>query len=748
MRKIIGLCIAVLAISGCSLGDVTEKGATCPPKDAEHEAGLGIIGGVECSETDCLVNDVDYTTNIQYGYCPVEFSQCGYDSAKDVYYCAKIACEEDEHIYEDECEPDTIRHCGSHEHDCKQLSGWKSGKCEDKQCVAEKCVEGYEVFKGKCKAQKINCEEGEHYYSEGSKCEKNTLENCGSHGNDCANLSGWDDGVCSTDGGCIAIACTTGYELKNGKCEALTGCPENQHLYSGACEEDSLENCGSHGTDCSKLSGWQSGNCVDGKCVPSACETGYALNNGKCEALTECPDDQHLFAGNCEPNDLENCGSHGTDCSKLSGWKAGDCTQGNCIPSECDAGYELRDSKCEALVDCPTDQHLYAGSCEPDSIQNCGAHANDCTLVAGWGGGECVRGNCSASACLTGYELRGDKCEALTECPPGQHLYSGSCEPDSLSHCGVHGNDCTSIDGWKSGNCENMKCVPTACKNGYCLDGNTCVNGKANDNACGILGGACVVCGQNKTCSSGQCTVTGCETGEHVYEGICEKDTISNCGSHGRECKIANAATDGVKCESTQCKLYNCKSGYHVYDNTCELDTTEHCGSHEKKCSIANASSQKCEGGQCKATTCDVYYHVWNGTCEYNDNDNCGAHGVGCSTSTVPGSSKVDKCLTGKCMALSCLSGYHRYDLGCEKNDNTNCGAHAKGCTTALIEHSESVQCSTSGVCELKNCKPYAKRVGETCKAICGTSDTYCPSDGGDMCCKRSSCTGQCIQAL
>ena len=165
MKRAICLLAAILAFSGCSLGEVKDKGDSCPPKSAGSGAKLGIIGGVDCSETDCVVKGVDYTENIQFGFCPMEFSECGYDSSKDVYYCAKIACEEDEHIYDDKCEPDSLDHCGSHENDCKQLSGWKSGQCENKQCIAKECLTGYEIFSGKCKAKTTDCEEGEHYYA-------------------------------------------------------------------------------------------------------------------------------------------------------------------------------------------------------------------------------------------------------------------------------------------------------------------------------------------------------------------------------------------------------------------------------------------------------------------------------------------------------------------------------------------------------------------------------------------------------
>ena len=623
MKKAICLLAAILAFSGCSLGEVKDKGADCPPKSANHDAKLGIIGGVECSETDCVGNDVDYTENIQFGYCPVEFSQCGYDSAKDVYYCAKIACEEDEHIYDDDCERDTLRHCGSHENDCKQLSGWKSGKCMDKQCVAEECVDGYEVFKGKCKAKSTDCEDGEHYYSEGSKCEKNTLENCGSHGNNCAELSGWKDGDCSSGGVCLAIDCDSGYELKSGKCVALTTCPEGQHLFNGTCEEDSLQHCGNHETDCTKVTGWGDGSCTNKKCSATACADEYVLNGDKCEARTNCPEGQHLYLGTCESDSIQNCGGHDKDCTSIAGWGGGDCIAGNCSAKACTTGYELNGDKCEALTECPSDQHIYAGSCEPDSIQNCGAHANDCTLIAGWGGGDCVAGNCSAKACTIGYKLNGDKCEALTECPSGQHLYSGTCEADSVAHCGVHGNDCSATLGWKSGNCVNMTCVPNSCKSGYCLNGGGCVEGEANNNACGISGSACKKCTGNDICKNGNCipNTLNCSGNQHVFENSCEPDDTDNCGSHGNKCS-GIAYANGYVCESKTCKPKACLGDYHVYQTICEPNSLTNCGSHDVSCSTLSvkfSSAVTCTNtkGVCRATGCKDGYtlNANNGTC-------------------------------------------------------------------------------------------------------------------------------------
>ena len=689
---------AILAFSGCSLGEVKDKGASCPPKNAEHETRLGIIGGVECSETDCVVDGADYTENIQFGYCPMEFSQCGYDSAKDVYYCAKIACNDDEHIYDDKCESDSVSSCGSHDNDCSQLSGWKSGKCDKRQCVAEECVNGYEVLNGKCEAKSTNCEEGEHYYSEAGECEKNTTENCGGHGNNCTELSGWKDGACSTQGICLAIACEPGYELKDGKCVALTGCSEGEHFYNGSCEPDSVIHCGSHGLDCTRIAGWVGGDCSEGKCIASECDKGYELKDDKCEARLSCPDHQHIFSGECEDDSVENCGNHGNACTAIAGWLEGVCESEVCRASACSSGYELDAGKCVALLKCPEGQHLHEGACEEDSLENCGNHDYACANVPGWVSGSCTEGKCVPDACSPGYELKIDQCEALTDCPDGQHLHGGVCEADSIEHCGKHGNNCSASTGWGSGKCVNSVCVPDKCAGNYCLSSDSqCVDGEGNRNACGVSGGACVACSKDKICVNGECQVNTCGNDEHIYNGSCEPDSLANCGGHEKNCDIENAVESA--CISGGCLPIKCKDGFHTHGVSCEEDSTNHCGVHDKKCALENASSHVCESGTCKATGCNGAYHVYNGACEKDDTNHCGNHDYKCSIANA--SSHV--CESKKCKAKACEGAYHVHNGECEPDDKDNCDGHGKKCSTTA-----NIPNATDYICESKKCKATA----------------------------------------
>ena len=682
MRKIIGLCIAVLAISGCSLGDVSEKGASCPPKNATHKATLGIIGGVDCTISSCDVNGSDYTENIQFGYCPVEFSQCGYDSGKDVYYCAKIACMEDEHIYDDACEADSVDHCGSHENDCRKRPGWGDGVCRSKECVASACSANYELQNADCVAHSMTCGTGEHFYTEGGVCEENTLEHCGSHTVDCSKLSGWNGGVCSTDGNCIATGCTSGYELREGKCEALTECPDGEHLYNGACEEDSLENCGKHDYMCAAVPGWLDGKCTMGKCFATSCTTGYELDDG---------------------------------------------------------------GQCKALIKCPDGQHIHEGECEPDSLENCGKHENDCRAVTGWKDGECTGGACAASACVSGYKLNVDKCEALTGCPTGQHIDADGtdCEPDSLEHCGKRGNDCSKSLGWGEGECTEGVCVPSKCGEGYCLKDGGCVDGEANNNACGITGEACQTCGENTGCSKGVCEPTQCERGQHVYQSKCEPDSTANCGAHDKKCNVEHAVEQD--CKDSGCVATKCMDGFHVYLVNCEADSVDHCGEHGNACALEHTKAHNCSNGECIATDCDAGYFINSKKkCQKYDINNCGGEGWLCHTGKVANSATVKCSFLGACQAATCSSGFYSWDGVCKPYDNNNCGGNGIACTTDKVPFSTVVNCSSGGVCQATLCKSgYKVSAGKCIVSGNGSCGSMFPC-GTDSCCEKPNCGGFC----
>ena len=376
-------------------------------------------------------------------------------------------------------------------------------------------------------------------------------------------------------------------------------CSGNEHRYNNACEANSLENCGSHGNDCSGIVGWKAGECNEGKCVVTECAENYVLKDGKCEASSpaECGKDEHAYDGNCEANSLENCGSHGNACSGIVGWKDGNCTEGKCVVTECAENYVLKGDKCEADVAdiaCAEGKHEYEGGCEADSTENCGSHGNACAAsTEGWKDGACTEGKCVATECAENYELKGDKCEAISsvECGKNEHENEGKCEADSLEHCGSHDNACASTEGWKDGACTEGKCVVTECAENYELKGDKCE----------------------------AITSVECGKDEHEHEGKCEADSLEHCGSYDNACASIKGWKEG-DCTEGKCVATKCTDDYHVYQKSCEANDEWNCGSHLKQCQksdVPNSTGAACNTsiGRCYATSCCYGYNLSGGLC-------------------------------------------------------------------------------------------------------------------------------------
>ena len=109
-----------------------------------------------------------------------------------------------------------------------------------------------------------------------------------------------------------------------------------------------------------------------------------------------------------------------------------------------------------------------------------------------------------------------------TKCRNTEHLFAGRCEPDDLNHCGTHTNDCTKISGWKSGNCIDKQCYASKCAAGYHLANLIDANGKKKaiceqdtHEACGSIN---TQCGADEICAQGVCT-NACQAGEVICRG-------------------------------------------------------------------------------------------------------------------------------------------------------------------------------------------------------------------------------------
>ncbi|MBQ9244061.1 MAG: hypothetical protein IJ165_12735 [Proteobacteria bacterium] len=408
-----------------------------------------------------------------------------------------------------------------------------------------------------------------------------------------------------------------------------------------------LENCGSCGKACEDWEACDGGQCVETK----ACDEGY-----------------HAYHGACEADELTHCGSHSNDCTALPGWAAGTCEAGGCVVSACSSEYALINGRCVFRLVCEGGRHQYEDTCEDNTVENCGAHGYGCHDLVGWEDGYCTeKGRCVPSVCKDGFELVDNQCVPISACPGGSHFYAGSCEPNTLEHCGVHDNDCSSMLAWQDGECtEDGKCLVSRCGQGYCVENLVCQDGSYNKNACGTDGNACIRCGEGMICKEGVCILSECDLGQHKSGESCVPDDMGNCGFEGHVCKSAHA-TD-MTCDKGECVVLSCEPGFHIYNNACEADTVDHCGAHGNACKsiVGDWASGSCVDRKCKPDTC-VGGHPHEMACERDTNENCGAHGKVCEVAHA-----TTSCEVGYCRVVRCDSGYYLSINGEECDDSVS----------------------------------------------------------------------------
>jgi hypothetical protein len=190
--------------------------------------------------------------------------------------------------------------------------------------------------------------------------------------------------------------------------------------------------------------------------------------NGCADALEpNCPPRQHLVDGECVPvNTPLDCPAETpVPCNgvcidpKTSDLYCGanaDCT--NFIA--CDPNAYCHDGICTAKQ-CPEGQHTAESGCEPDTLEHCGETAANCTALNGWNSGSCINGNCIADSCQEKFDLQNGQC---VEIPI----------TNEITDCGENHFDCTTLEGWFAGTCEDGQCILSQCQSGSHLYENTC----------------------------------------------------------------------------------------------------------------------------------------------------------------------------------------------------------------------------------------------------------------------------------
>ena len=404
-----------------------------------------------------------------------------------------------------------------------------------------------------------------------------------------------------------------------------------------------------------------------GLCEILKCKTGYYLNRNTNECIKNTP---------------ESCGDiygrHWENCMMISNVKDVSCTdEGLCKVESCESNYHPNSS---------------GTKCEADTNTRCGASGEICDGTKNF---ICLNGKC---ICKPGYTKCTDTCVDLNN----DKNHCNACDITCDYAC-VNGTCVCDVDSY-------MDFVNDGHRQGKCLP--------SDDENCGVKGKVCTTDDleisahvKNVACntSTSKCEATECNKGYHVYNGICERDNIDNCGEHDRVCN-KSVVSYGVAfvCEDGLCKATKCMNGYQVGNTEedsglCVPETSTVCGKHYKECQksdIEGSRTVACKSGRCQATSCQRGYHLVNGYCLEDGPQGCGSLGVICSKASVY-KSTATQCVDGKCVATECEENYHLYNGICELNTVENCSEHARVCS---IENSAERSC-TDGICRALSCK-------------------------------------------
>ena len=399
--------------------------------------------------------------------------------------------------------------------------------------------------------------------------------------------------------------CASDEYCSDGVCEK---CPEGQtncgnvscdikeHIYNGGCEADSPEHCGIHENNCLQDPGVLKADCsLEQQCVITACHDGYTLHDGACvesvkccgpscancseneekpfcsnnECVSNCPETDGIIVcdGTCidSKTSLDYCGSTSSNgvCEKKGCNEHSSCVEGEC---KCNAGW-----------------HEYNNDCEEDTVENCGAHDNNCLSDNKVYRAECNDTVCNVLECHDGFALKEGQCVPENECcgtgcqncsedAENPYCLNGSCaavcnpdETTSLISC-------------------NFSCIDAQTSNTYC--GATSTDNTCTRNDCSL----------DRTCVEGTCK---CLPGFHESrdKSKCEEDTVKACGGYDVNCTVDPGVLDS-KCENAVCVTLKCHDGYVKQDNQCK-PSNECCGASCEDCT--DTDKPLCLNGTCVA---------------------------------------------------------------------------------------------------------------------------------------------------
>ena len=335
-------------------------------------------------------------------------------------------------------------------------------------------------------------------------------------------------------------------------------CPAGKQLCFGTCVSinDPLYGCGA--PSCAPCKSTRSTmGCAGGKCIVTACDSGYADCNTLPADGCETDRSKATSCGSCNAvcqAAAPNCAPAGASFQCTTGCTAADpllcgaeCVNPNMSPNHC-GGCNV---KCPAVENgipecntgvcaftCKPQFHACAGKCPAvTDPATCGPTCTPCPAPGGGGTATCVNDVCGVT-CPATSRVCGSKCVTKTDptacgaactvcpvpagggtatcianicgttCPATHHLCGGACVPKTdPATCGAACMACPVPKTASAATCTNDACGVTACGAGLAnCDGataNGCEVTLASDNAnCGACGNACVV---PQTCMAGAC---------------------------------------------------------------------------------------------------------------------------------------------------------------------------------------------------------------------------------------------------
>ena len=681
---------------GCSYSVVEDTGqcgvnSACAPVDGGLSACTCDEGYGDCNEDYSDGCEVDVFTDMEHcGACETECGGPAYANATAV--CAAGECsigscsagfEDCNAVAGDGCESNINldpANCGACANDCNQGAGANAAGV----CVTLAAGPTCSVV---CNAGFADCNVN---LEDGCEIDLDTIDNCGSCGNNCS-AEDYPNaiGICA-EGSCVVGSCDEGFADCNAD-------------LSDGCEADigiDLFNCGACGNACGGVSYDNATvGCLDSDNGPGCgmiCDEKYA----------DCNEDS---TDGCESDttSLDNCGACGNACNSEGLANATmTCTEGVSEEGEGDGDFACTIVCDINFADCNADP---TDGCEVDLTlpENCGGCGNDCAEVSFNNAAAtcldepgkdpvCVLGACAANFADCN-EDPSDGCEvSLTtpmNCGACGKYCSGGGDSNSTPICQVL------EDGAVCGiNCEAnyLDC------NGLAVDGCE-VNRLSDALNCGGCAMMCTAINANSaSCTEGSCQID-CYPNFADCNGSpndgCELNTSydpQNCGACGNKCEYDNGVGS---CWQQSCKLEQCNDGWRDCDmdtsNGCEAEiasSVTNCGACGNECNSANGTPS-CVEGTCELT-CDEGFEDCNGDpadgCEVDTRNNplhCGGCGNVCDYENATPACAANASGQGECL-LACYTAYGNCDgeteNGCETriwDDVENCGACGNVCS-------------------------------------------------------------------